>query len=448
MNTEWSTPTKYIVSVGLVIFGLYILYLSQSVLTIIILAALVAFLLVPAVEFFHTRLKLPRGVAVLVTYVIVAVVLLLSPLVFLPPVIDGFNALSGIDYQVLIEDSLNWTESTLESLKDFNGDAGRFMINLDPIIDPALNLMRDTEQDITLALPSFQTIINSIRSAATVTVGVATNVAGTVFSGVFAFVVLVLSAVYISMDAHKFSGRFLALVPPVFKDEIAVLMHRLNRIWRAYFRGQLNLMIIIGTVTWLGNAALGLPGAFALGVIAGLMELIPNLGPFLAAIPAVIVALIQGSTIFGVSNWVFALIIVGFYILVQQFENTFVVPRVLGDAVDLHPLVVIIGVLIGTNVAGILGALLAAPVIASGREIIRYLYKKILGDKPFSSTKETEEPSTSALWAQGRHLLVKMQAMLLAQPSPPVSQPDPPDAPDTIEETEETEIPLPAAEDG
>jgi predicted PurR-regulated permease PerM len=176
-------------------------------------------------------------------------------------------------------------------------------------------------------------------------------------------------------------------------------------------------MLIIGTVTWIGNAALGLPGAFALGVIAGIMELIPNLGPFLAAIPAVIVALIQGSTYIGVSHWIFALIIIGFYVLVQQFENTFVVPRILGDAVNLHPLVVMLGVLIGANVAGILGALLAAPVIASGREIVRYLYQKILGEEPFPPEQEETEEVESPLWKQGKLLALKLRSMLV-RPAP------------------------------
>ena len=82
-----------------------------------------------------------------------------------------------------------------------------------------------------------------------------------------------------------------------------------------------------------------------------------------------------------------------FYILVQQFENVFVVPRVLGGAVDLHPMVVMIGVLVGASVAGIFGALLAAPVIASGIEIIRYLYQKVLGEDPYpSGLPEHPEP--------------------------------------------------------
>ena len=178
-------------------------------------------------------------------------------------------------------------------------------------------------------------------------------------------------------------------------------------------------MIMIGVVTWIGGTAIGLPGAFALAVIAGVMELIPNLGPFLAAIPAIIVALIQGSTYLGVSNLVFALIVIGLYILIQQLENTFIVPRILGEAVDLHPLVVMIGVLVGANVAGILGTLLAAPIIASIREIVRYLYAKILGEDPFPHRPEDDLDDEESVWKKyGRWLFEKAKLLLTPSAKP------------------------------
>jgi predicted PurR-regulated permease PerM len=387
MNTEWSTTTKNIVAVGLVLFGLYILYLSRSVIALVVIAALIAFLLMPLVDFFQRRFKLPRGVAVLLTYVVGVILLLLAPLVFIPPIIDGFNFLAGIDPEVLTESTLRWAENTLLSLKNLNIPI--IDPSLDPWLDRALIALRDTETGIVpTSFPSFATIFSSLRSAITVTYGLATNLAGTVFSGVVTFIVLLLSSIYISMDGPQFARYFLKITPRAYRGEVAILGMRLAHTWRAYFRGQLTLMFIIGFVTWIGNTALGLPGAFALAVIAGLMELIPNLGPFLALIPAFIVALLQGSTYLGVSNWVFALMIIGLYVLIQQFENTFVVPRVLGEAVNLHPLVVMLGVLVGASVAGILGALLAAPVIASTREIIRYLYFKILGEEPFPPGQE------------------------------------------------------------
>ena len=404
MSTTWNKTTKYLVGIGLVLFGLYVLYLSGPVLPMVIIAALLAFLVLPIVNFFNSRLKVPRGLAVLLTYLIVAIVVLLSPLIFLPPIIDGFNFLLNIDYASLVVGVQEWMEQTLLHLQDVDFQLLGFSLDLGAMVTPALELMQDTEAGISVSLPSLETVIRSIRSAANLTYGFATNVAGAVFTTVLTFIVTLLSAIYMTLDAPKFAQRFLNVVPAPYRPEMAVLLKRLNRTWRAYLRGQLYLMVIIGVLTWLGATAIGLPGAFALAVIAGVLELIPNLGPVLAAIPAVIVALIQGSTYLPVNNLAFALIVIGLYILIQQVENTFLVPRILGEAVDLHPLVVLIGVIVGASVAGILGALLAAPVIASVREIVSYLYAKILGEEPFPP--ETVEPEQEARsWPERARLL-------------------------------------------
>jgi predicted PurR-regulated permease PerM len=412
MKTDWNSTTKIIVSIGLFLFGVFLLYLSLSVLPLIIVAALIAFLLMPLVNFFHQRLKLPKGIAVLVTYLLATIVLLLSPLIFIPPIVDGFQYLAGIDYQLLIDSAMLRVENLLLALKEMNPYVAGFNVNLDSIIDPALALLQQADTNITPTMPSIETIFRSLRSALTTTFGLATNIAGTLFSGALTFIVTLLSAIYLSLDAPRFKAQFLEIVPEAYRPEMATLIRRLGAMWRAYFRGQLILMLVIGLITWLGNMILGLPGAFALGVIAGVLELIPNLGPFLAAIPAVIVALLQGSTYMAVNNLIFALIVIGFYILVQQLENTLIVPRILGDAVNLHPLVVMIGVLVGANVAGILGALLAAPVIASGREIIRYLYLKVLGQEPFPPEAEDSEADQLSTLTQLRGLILGLLAML------------------------------------
>jgi predicted PurR-regulated permease PerM len=135
-----------------------------------------------------------------------------------------------------------------------------------------------------------------------------------------------------------------------------------------------------------------MPGALYLGIIAGLLEIIPTLGPIIATVPAVIVALIQGSVYLPISHLAFAGLIILFYILVQQVENNLIVPRVLGAALELPPLVVLTGIVVGTSVGGILGALLATPVIASGREVLHYLYCKLQDQEPIQIEYTAPEP--------------------------------------------------------
>jgi predicted PurR-regulated permease PerM len=429
MSTEWSKPTKYIVGVGLTLFGLYVLYLSQDTLTLLILAALIAFLLTPLINFMHLDLKLPRGLAVFLAYLFLVLFFLLTPLVLLPPIIDGFQVLAGIDYQILLDRGLNWFKDTLLYLSTSDVHIFGIPIDLSGIVTPALQNLQETGPT-TLKLPSLQSLIEPLSSAATITYGVATSVAGTVVTGAVSVIFTLFFAIYMSIDSHKFRPWFLNIVPEPYRPELAQLLERLRRIWRAYFRGQLILMISIGMLTWVGNTILGLPGAFALAFIAGVMELIPNLGPFLAAVPAVIVALIQGSTNFDLNNFYFALMVIGFYWAVQVTENNLIVPRVLGEAVELPPLVVMIGVFIGASVAGILGALLAAPVIASTREVLSYLWAKMLGRDPFPPQAVEIASARPSTREQLRTLLAKVQHVLSSRSKLPASEKSQAEAPE------------------
>jgi len=383
MNTEWKSTTKYIVGIGLFLFALTVIYISRSVLAMLVIASLIALLVRPLITWLDVRFRFPRGAAVLVSYLLVAIVIVLAPLVLIPPIINAVNFLFSLDYEALIANSMLWSENSLLGLKDASLQFLGFSVVLDPVVDPLLTVFKDADSIVTPELPSLAAIIPSVGQAFALSYGVAVDVLGIVFSGFIGFLFLIISSIYLSIDGDRFINGLINMVPEAFRSEVRTLFGRLREIWDAFFRGQVILMVIIGTAVWLGLTILGVPGAFALGIIAGLLEIIPNLGPLLAAIPAVIVALLQGSDHFAINNFVFALIVIGFYIIINFLENTIVVPRVMGESVKLHPLVIILGVLVGASVWGILGALLAAPVIASGREITRYLYSHVIGEEPF-----------------------------------------------------------------
>jgi predicted PurR-regulated permease PerM len=148
-------------------------------------------------------------------------------------------------------------------------------------------------------------------------------------------------------------------------------------------RGQLTLMLVVGVLTWLGLLALGVPGALGLGTIAGLLEIVPSLGPVIATVAAVLVALRYGSTYLQISPQLLAGLVILFYVLVQQLENLLIVPRVLGDALKLPALLVLVGIAVGAAAGGVLGAVLATPLIATAREVLRYWQRKRRGEEPF-----------------------------------------------------------------
>lgn len=415
MDNKWHPATRYIVGIGLFIFGLVVLYISRYILQLVVLAALIALLVRPLMLYLKQRLRFPTPIAVLVSYFLVALIILLAPLILLPPSINAVNFLLDLDYQALVNDITSLMKTTLVNLKESDFQLLGTSIILDSVIDPILLTLTDAGSVVTPELPTFSVIVDSIGQAFALSFGVAVRVVGTAFSGIVAFVFLIITSVYFSIDGEKFVRRFIEVTPSVYRQDLRVLLNRMKVIWGAFFRGQVTLMIIIGVVVWIGLTFLGVQGAAALGIISGLFEIIPNIGPFLAAIPAVIVALLQGSQTLAVNNFVFALIVIGFFVIIQFIENYSIVPRVMGDSVKLHPLVIILGVLVGATTWGILGALLAAPIIATGREIVMYLYLKVLGENPFPTVEIAPHKrsnislrdSFTALKKQIRRLFIK-----------------------------------------
>jgi predicted PurR-regulated permease PerM len=122
------------------------------------------------------------------------------------------------------------------------------------------------------------------------------------------------------------------------------------------------------------------------------LEIIPNIGPTIAAIPAVLIAYFQGSTYLPLSNGWFALLVIGLYVVIQQLENNILVPRIIGRSLNLHPLVVIIGAIAGASLAGVLGMFLAAPILASLRTLGNYVNCKLLDLEPFDEHEASSSP--------------------------------------------------------
>jgi len=405
MNTQWDTSTKRIIAIGLGLFLVYVLLLSKSILPFLIIAALIAFLLAPIVNFLRNNLYIPKPIAVIIAYLLLALFITLFPLILIPAVLNAFGDIN-VDWLAVVQQTLTWLRAVLESWRSIS--LLGISYDLSPSIDPALETLNNISP--TQFIPSLDTIIASIPTTLQFTWGVASNVVGTIASSLLAFMLTFVFSVYLTVDGSRFVQAIIKAAPPVYQTEMRELHRRIKAIWSAYFRGQFILAVVIGIMTWVVGTIIGLPGAFALAVIAGAMEILPNIGPILAAIPALLVAMVQGSLVLQTSNFTFMLIVLAAYALIQQTENNLIVPKILGDAVELHPLFVMAGVVVGATVAGIVGALIAAPTIASTRVLIAYAYAKIIDEDPFPTprTASTSTPSIKDvlfhLWTAGQSL--------------------------------------------
>ncbi len=160
-------------------------------------------------------------------------------------------------------------------------------------------------------------------------------------------------------------------MPPV-DDGLSPLLKRLGDVWATYFKGQLIAAGVIGGLTWVASAIIGLSYPGLLGIVAGVLETVPGLGPLVALVPAIAVALWKGSLL-PVPRWALVLIVIAIYIAIQQLAAWVIEPHILGKRLRLPPLLVLFVVIVGAFLAGPLGAILAVPVLASLREIIRFL---------------------------------------------------------------------------
>ena len=376
MNTTWSKPTKYIVGVGLVLVGIFILNLSRSVIPLLVMAALIALIVRPIFSWLHARVHLSRGLSVGLVYLGLAILGPLVVMLILPSIVDALAYVGKLDYQSILQSGAEWLRSTLTTIK-----AAQFPVTgLDAYVDRALDTVLKSFQPFTTTVavpPSPDAVLQPLSSALRSVVEAGANLVGTIISQAVKIGFIFLASIYISLEAHTYRGALLQTAPAAYRPEISTLLDRIERVWNAFFHGELILMLVVGGMTMIGLAALGMPGALYLGIIAGLLEIIPNFGPVIATVPAVIVALIQGSLYLPISHLAFAGLVIVFYILVQEVENHLIVPRVLGVALELSPLIVMTGIVVGASVGGILGALLAMPVIATGREFLHYIDRKM-----------------------------------------------------------------------
>lgn len=215
--------------------------------------------------------------------------------------------------------------------------------------------------------PLFE-LVNSSQSLISRVSGNFFDVLSNVFGGVINFILIIVISFYLSMQERGIE-KFLRIITPIKNEAYIIgLWQRSQRKIGLWLRGQLMLGVIVAVITYIGLLVLGVPSALVLAIIAGFFEIIPY-GIFLATIPAVSFAYVDG----GLS---LALMVAGFYILVQQIENYFIAPMVVKRMVGVSPLVVILSILIGAKLAGFWGLILAVPVAVAILEYTNDIEKR------------------------------------------------------------------------
>ena len=204
---------------------------------------------------------------------------------------------------------------------------------------------------------------------------------------VLAILIIPFWTFYLLKDSNKLKQSLIMSIPTVIRQDVLKVAALVDGVLGAYLRGQLFLGVVIGAVSTIGYSLLGVRFSLVLGVTSGVFELIPNIGPILGGIPAVLVALTQDPIL---ALWT-ALFAFG----IQQVENLFLTPGVLGRSVKLHPVVVMVALVIGSEIGGLFGLFLAPVITAVLRDLFRYFYYRF-EDVPLSPAEALQR-----IWESG-----------------------------------------------
>lgn len=400
-SPPWGITTKAIVASAALVLAALTVWRFNFLLSPLMTAGIVAYLLSPLARWLSIKVNISRAQSVLIIFLLLFITVGVSSVFLGVAVVDQVTRV-WVSLPELLPQLVQTVQERAGTLADVTWRIGPYTLVPSQWLDQVN--WRGVASDLQ----------NLLQSAATSggiwLAGLARSTISTLGD---AFFVLIVS-IYLAMDGPRIGQAITELAhQPGYRKDADRLLRDTIRIWNAYLRGQIILGIIIFVIVALVLGALGVSNPLQLGLLSGVLEFLPVLGPVIGAAVAVLVALLQNSNPWGLSPWLFASIVLGVMILIQQIENAVLVPRIVGDALDLHPLVVMIGVLMGTSLAGLLGAVLAAPVIATLKLYGMYVWNKMLDLPPFTAEENIEPPEQG----QGGGLLDQLGGLLGRRPT-------------------------------
>ena len=327
-----------------ILVGFYVAYLLRDLLLVIIVSVVLASSIEPAIKWFG-KFRIHRIPAVLAIYLALAGLMAGIFYAFIPPLVDELYNFSQNLPAVAKELNVNFFSSDTSTVKKSETILTKITGNASPI------------QDISAGIGKVSAVSQNALGAATA-----------IFGGVFSFILIVVLSFYFAMQ-EKGIEDFLRVIIPFDKEAYVIsLWARSQAKIGKWMQGQLLLGVMIFVLVYLGLTIFGIPYALMLAALAGVLEIIPVFGPIMSAIPGVALAFSAGGTSL-------ALVIAGFYLLVQQFESNLIYPLVVRKIVGVPPILVILALIIGFELAGFLGILISVPVAAVIMEIVEDIEK-------------------------------------------------------------------------
>jgi predicted PurR-regulated permease PerM len=354
METIRFSPRAKSIAVWVIIaMTLILLYRVRDVTGVFFWASIVAYVFHPLIKKLYEKTKIPRVIWIILLYLIGFALIGWAVAVLVP--------LGERQYSDLVRD----VPVIIDSIQSFVRENSRlefygFSLDLQALSNEVISLI----SGLARSLP-----------------GQALEGITLVFGTVLRVVIFLVATFHLLLFGERWVGFAIALLPPQLQAELMPVLSRIHRTMGAFLRTQLIRIAMVTTIVYVVLSILQVRFALVLAIMAGILDIVPMIGPTVSSAVTVLVALVQPNTPFGWSHITLALATVVLYIGLNQLEENIILPPLIGFMVDLPPLVVLFAVLAGERLAGLLGLLLAVPVAASTKIILRYLYAKLM-DQP------------------------------------------------------------------
>lgn len=336
---------KYLRIAGIIVFFsacFWFLYQVRSILIPFLLGFILAYILVPLVECLE-KFRFSRGLAVILIYGLLLGLTVIVVFFVLPTLFKDFNEIIKIipEYTQTIQ---NMFEYLQEEYSQF------------PI---PISVRRATDETL---IRFEEATISYIKNIGDILIGL--------FSQSFNLVLTPILGFYFLKEYNLFGDKILEFLPARYRADLISVGGEINQVIRRFIRGNLLVAAIVGIMTTLGMYLIGMKFPFLLGIMVGITNVIPYFGAIISAIFAFLLALLQ-------SKWL-ALYVLALMTLIQQIESSIISPKILGDSVGLHPIIIIFVLLVGGKIWGVMGLLIAVPVAAILKILVKHIYYRLI----------------------------------------------------------------------
>jgi len=368
-SPTWGTNTKLVVALTIVVIVGALLVKFQFIITPLLIALVLAYLFHPVASFIQNKLRFSWNASVSVIYFII--ILLLLGLLTL----GGVGLVQQVQSLVtIVQDAVTNLPQIIEKLSGQVYQFGPFKIDL-----RALDLEALSSQLLGLVQP----LLNSTGTLVSSLAGGAAN-----FLGWALFVILV--SYFVLAESDGLRGSMFAIDIPGYSQDIERLTRDLGRIWNAFLRGQIIIFFLAVAVYSVVLSVLGVRYAISLA------RFVPYVGPAVNWTILVLVSYFQIYKLFGLTDFYYTLLVLITALVIDQIFDNLISPRILSAALKVHPAAVLVAAIVAANLFGILGVVVAAPILATATLLWKYIMRKMLDINPWPENEVTQPPPPPA----------------------------------------------------